>query len=94
MSKKVGFKVRVHTFRHTFATILISKGIDVVSVAAILGNTPKMALQVYAHVIENRNAELTNIINQAKKIAYNGENLGERHLESAANTAISIVLKV
>ena len=65
MSKKVGFKVRAHTFRHTFATILISKGIDVVAVAAILGNTPKMVLQVYAHVIENRNAELTNIINQA-----------------------------
>ena len=65
VSKKIGIKVRAHTFRHTFATILISKGIDVVAVAGILGNTPKMVLQVYAHVIEKRNAELTDVINQS-----------------------------
>lgn len=65
VNKLTGLDVKPHTFRHTFATILIGKGIDAVTVAAILGNTAAMVYKVYAHALEQRTNQVVDIIEQA-----------------------------
>ena len=42
-----------HCFRHTAASILISEGVDVVTVSKMLGHaTPTTTMEFYAHAIE------------------------------------------
>ena len=44
-----GRPVTYHDLRHTFATVAIAEGIDVMSLAAILGHKdPSMTMRVYA----------------------------------------------
>ena len=47
----------MHGLRHTHATLLLSQGMPVHSVAERLGNTPQMILQVYGHAIKELEAE-------------------------------------
>ncbi|MFJ9462112.1 tyrosine-type recombinase/integrase [Viridibacillus arvi] len=55
-SDRLGFKVKAHTLRHTYASLLISSGVDVVTVASRLGDTTEMVFKVYAHAVdENKN---------------------------------------
>ncbi len=51
--KKAGLPVfTVHALRHTFASRLLSAGVPVHIVAALLGHTsPNITLSVYAHAI-------------------------------------------
>ncbi|MGE7624391.1 hypothetical protein ACQKMD_15460 [Viridibacillus sp. NPDC096237] len=52
----LGFKVKAHTLRHTYASLLISSGVDVVTVVSRLGDTEEMVFKVYAHAVdENKN---------------------------------------
>ena len=41
-----------HGLRHTHATILLSQGVPVKTVADRLGNTPETLLETYAHTFE------------------------------------------
>lgn len=52
--KRNGFpNLHPHLFRHTAASILLSNGIDVLSVSKMLGHSsPNMTMRVYAHEIE------------------------------------------
>jgi integrase len=43
---------RPYDLRHAFASLLISEGQSIVHVAAQLGHSPKVCLDVYAHVFE------------------------------------------
>jgi integrase len=54
-------KLQLHSLRHTFASILIAEGLDVVSVSRQLGHaTPGITLNVYAHLFDQaRHAETT-----------------------------------
>ena len=54
-------KLRLHDLRHTFASILISEGLDVVTVSGQLGHaSPAITLAVYAHLFDQeRHAERT-----------------------------------
>jgi integrase len=54
LSKIAKFRVHPHRFRHNFATELLSKGVPVSEVAAILGNSPKIVEKVYAQWIDGR----------------------------------------
>ena len=42
-----------YSFRHAFITRLLESGVDVATVAALAGNSPRMVLSVYSHVTEN-----------------------------------------
>lgn len=64
-SKRLGLTVKAHTFRHTYATLAILNGEDVVTVAAVLGNSATMVLKVYAHAIEQRKSKTVNVITKA-----------------------------
>lgn len=53
-SKKYGLNgVHAHAFRHCAASLMIANGVDIVTVAAILGHAdPTTTARVYAHAIE------------------------------------------
>jgi integrase len=54
-SKKYGLEgVHAHAFRHCAASLMISNGVDIVTVASILGHAdPTTTAKVYAHAIED-----------------------------------------
>lgn len=55
VSKKLDFRVHPHILRHTYASILIANGIDVVTVADRLGDPSEMVLKkVYAHASKDK----------------------------------------
>lgn len=50
-ARDVGFEwVTPHVLRHTFATLLLKEGVDIVQVAELLADTPETVLKTYAHV--------------------------------------------
>lgn len=62
LSKELGFRVSMHTLRHTYATKLIANGLDFKTTASILGHDVKMTMKVYSHVTDDM------MENAAKKI--------------------------
>jgi integrase/recombinase XerD len=58
----IGKKVRPHTFRHTFATLLLEEGVDIKYIQTLLGHSSITTTQIYTHV--NNAKEKSIIINQ------------------------------
>lgn len=60
-------RVTPHALRHSFVSILISKGIPVTTVAKIIGDTVEMVLKTYAHSLRKKEVEavkaVENVIN-------------------------------
>ena len=53
IKKLVGRPVRNHSLRHTYASYLIFKGIDIVTISKLLGHeSPDITLRVYSHQME------------------------------------------
>ena len=52
-----------HTARHTFATLMLTKGISIESVSSMLGHTNIKTTQIYAKIIEQK------VISEMSKIA-------------------------
>lgn len=46
-----------HTFRHSYASILLAEGVDVVTVAEILGHGVDVLLRTYTHAIKEKQRE-------------------------------------
>jgi integrase/recombinase XerD len=53
-----GVHIHAHRWRHTFATQLLSKGVPVSEVAAILGNSPRIVEKHYSQWISSRQTAL------------------------------------
>lgn len=58
LSTIAGFRIHAHRWRHTFAADLLSKGVSVTEVAAILGNSSRIVEKHYAQWIEARQKSL------------------------------------
>ncbi|EDU35703.1 MULTISPECIES: tyrosine-type recombinase/integrase [Clostridium] len=48
--KKEGYDITIHELRHTYATKLISHGLDFKTVARLLGHTVEQTMRTYSHV--------------------------------------------
>ena len=51
-----------HEFRHTYATLLLSNGIDIYTVSKMLGHKHLSTTQIYAKVIDKKKTEAANTI--------------------------------
>ena len=56
-------EVTVHGLRHTFITLLISKGVDIVTVSNLVGHAmPSTTINMYAHAVNERKASAVEAI--------------------------------
>ncbi|WP_297429571.1 tyrosine-type recombinase/integrase [Clostridium sp.] len=62
--KKFEFDISVHELRHTYATNLISKGIDFKTAAKLLGHDIKETMKTYSHVNDDMFKNAKNIIDK------------------------------
>lgn len=58
-----------HALRHTYSSILISKGIPVTTVAKIIGDSVEMVLKVYAHSLRKKEEEAVKVIDEMIKFS-------------------------
>lgn len=65
--KRIGLKFRIYDLRHTFATRAVESGIDLLTLAHLLGHSSLDEVMRYAHINENRKNEA--IQQMQKKIA-------------------------
>jgi integrase len=54
IKKRTGINFHFHLLRHYFATSLIEKGIDLITVSAILGHSKLTTSLIYSHTDKNR----------------------------------------
>lgn len=66
LSEIAGVHIHAHRWRHTFATDLLSKGVPVSEVAAILGNSPPVAEKHRSQWIKSRQGALTEAVTAAR----------------------------
>lgn len=55
-------KVSTHVGRHTFATLLMSKGASIYEVKELLGHRDVKVTQVYTHLLDTRKQELVTML--------------------------------
>lgn len=67
--KKANVKqIKIHDFRHSHATLLISNGMPVTLVSERLGHADKsITLNIYSHLFESDNVKVVNMINNLRK---------------------------
>lgn len=58
-----GKKVTFHTARHTYATMLLTKGADLYTVSKMLGHAEIHTTQIYAEIIDKKKEEAANLLN-------------------------------
>lgn len=59
-------RIRIHDFRHSHASHLISEGISIVAVSRRLGHSNiDMTLRVYTHLLEKNDEQLINFIEES-----------------------------
>lgn len=54
--------ITIHSLRHTFASVLIGKGIPIPTVAKMMGDTSEVVMKVYAHSISEKEDEAIKIM--------------------------------
>mgnify|MGYP002626486227 CR=1 FL=1 len=69
IQKLTGIKKNIHTFRHTFSTYLLEKGIPVAEVSRILGHADAtITYGMYVHAIPNYNKTIIEQLNKKKPV--------------------------
>ena len=65
--KKHGFEgYSLHQLRHTFATLLVSKGVDIVSAKTLMGHSDTaMLTEIYAHMVPENISKATALVGNA-----------------------------
>ncbi len=58
-----GKRITFHTARHTYATMLLTKGADLYTVSKLLGHSQIRTTQIYAEIIDKKKEEAANLLN-------------------------------
>lgn len=58
-----GKNITFHTARHTYATMLLTKGADLYTVCKLLGHSEIRTTQIYAEIIDKKKEEAANLLN-------------------------------
>ncbi len=58
-----GYDISIHDLRHTYATILISNGVDFKTAAQLLGHNIEQTMQTYSHVTSDMLDRATHTLN-------------------------------
>lgn len=62
IKRETGINKRLHDWRHTFASYMLAKGVNIPDLSRILGHTnPYVTLQIYAHSTPNSNQNIIRI---------------------------------
>ena len=74
----------IHTFRHTFATAALARGVPILEVARILGHADATTtLNMYGHAIPGYNKHLIEKYqNRTKSMTKNSENIEDKRLNA------------
>ena len=62
ISKRIGFPFHAHLLRHTFATALLARGVDIVTIAEILGHSSSTVSLIYAHSSPERARQAVSLL--------------------------------
>ncbi len=63
-TKKLGYDLSIHEFRHTYATSLIANGTDFKTVAKLMGHDVEQTMKTYSHVTDEMLNNATKTINK------------------------------
>ena len=55
---------KFHALRHTYATALFEKGVNIVTVSKLLGHSTIKTTEIYTHVLENVKKEEVQVLNE------------------------------
>ena len=62
---RLGFRIRFHDLRHYYASLMLSLGVpDKYAMARMGHSTPNMLKNVYQHLMDEKDAEITQVLNQ------------------------------
>jgi len=60
-------EITPHTFRHTFATLLLEEGVDIIYIQQLLGHSSIMTTQIYTHVNQLKQKQILQSKHPRKK---------------------------
>ncbi|MGG7059270.1 tyrosine-type recombinase/integrase [Clostridium tertium] len=69
-TKKLGYNLSIHEFRHTYATTLISRGFDFKTVAKLMVHDIEQTMKTYSHVTDDMLNNATNVLAKIFKIYF------------------------
>lgn len=55
-------RITYHCFRHTFATLLLQQGTDLMTIKSMLGHTRVTTTEIYAHIVDESKNKAANAI--------------------------------
>ena len=70
MVKKNNLSITItpHMFRHSFATMLLDKNVDIRYIQQILGHSSISVTQIYTHVSQSKQKEILTLCNPISSI--------------------------
>ncbi len=74
---KIDKKITPHTFRHTFATLLLEEGVDIKYIQHFLGHSSINTTQIYTHVNRKSQKKILNSKHPRRKFSMSKEVLNE-----------------
>ena len=83
-------KIRFHDLRHTAATLMLNNGIPVIVVSRRLGHSkPSITLDVYGHLIPNKQEEVATLMDQIMSPIASESTLAAPDLHQDQNRVVS-----